>query len=53
MHVFTDMKRGSFAPELLASLISTEANPWKFIARDRRYWPRGPSARANRIEQAP
>jgi RoxA-like, cytochrome c-like len=30
MHAFTDMKRGSFAPELLASLISTEANPWKF-----------------------
>jgi hypothetical protein len=30
MHAFTDMKRGSFAPELLASLISTSANPWKF-----------------------
>ena len=30
MHAFTDMKRGSFAPELLASLISTAANPWKF-----------------------
>ena len=30
MHAFTDMKRGSFAPELLASLISTSVNPWKF-----------------------
>jgi hypothetical protein len=30
MHAFTDMKRGSFAPELLASLISTQLNPWKF-----------------------
>jgi hypothetical protein len=30
MHAFTDMKRGSFAPELLASLISTRVNPWKF-----------------------
>ena len=30
MHAFTDMKRGSFAPELLASLISTASNPWKF-----------------------
>lgn len=30
MHAFTDMKRGSFAPELLASLISTSINPWKF-----------------------
>lgn len=30
MHAFTDMKRGSFAPELLASLISTQMNPWKF-----------------------
>ena len=30
MHAFTDMKRGSFAPELAASLISTHLNPWKF-----------------------
>ena len=30
MHAFTDMKRGSFAPELLGSLISTQLNPWKF-----------------------
>src|SRR5262245_39507309 len=30
MHAFTDMSRGHFAPMLLASLISTTTNPWKF-----------------------
>ena len=30
MHAFTDMSRGGFAPVLMASLISTVANPWKF-----------------------
>ena len=30
MHAFTDMSRGNFAPVLLASLINTAANPWKF-----------------------
>jgi len=30
MHAFTDMSRGSFAPELLASLIDTAVIPWKF-----------------------
>ena len=30
MHAFTDMKRGNFAPELLASLIDTSTIPWKF-----------------------
>ncbi|HEU5137160.1 MAG TPA: cytochrome c [Steroidobacteraceae bacterium] len=30
MHAFTDMSRGSFAPTLLSSLISTVINPWKF-----------------------
>lgn len=30
MHAFTDMKRGSFAPMLLASLIDTAIKPWKF-----------------------
>jgi cytochrome c5 len=30
MHAFTDMSRGSFAPEMLASLINTAASPWKF-----------------------
>jgi mono/diheme cytochrome c family protein len=30
MHAFTDMSRGNFAPELVASLINTVASPWKF-----------------------
>jgi len=30
MHAFTDMSRGSFAPELLAALINTTYSPWKF-----------------------
>ncbi len=30
MHAFTDMQRGSFAPELLAALINTAISPWKF-----------------------
>lgn len=30
MHAFTDMTRGNFAPELLASLIDTANIPWKF-----------------------
>jgi mono/diheme cytochrome c family protein len=30
MHAFTDMSRGSFAPELLAALINTAYSPWKF-----------------------
>ncbi len=30
MHAFTDMQRGNFAPVLLASLMGTTANPWKF-----------------------
>jgi mono/diheme cytochrome c family protein len=30
MHAFTDMSRGGFAPELLASLIDTSTIPWKF-----------------------
>jgi hypothetical protein len=30
MHAFTDMSRGNFAPELMASLINTAASPWKF-----------------------
>src|SRR4051812_31050665 len=30
MHAFTDMSRGNFAPELLAALINTAWDPWKF-----------------------
>jgi mono/diheme cytochrome c family protein len=30
MHAFTDMQRGSFAPMLMASLVSTYVNPMKF-----------------------
>lgn len=30
MHAFTDMQRGNFAPVLLASMIATAVNPWKF-----------------------
>ena len=30
MHAFTDMSRGSFAPELLAALLNTVYSPWKF-----------------------
>ncbi|MGX5200484.1 di-heme-cytochrome C peroxidase [Aliikangiella sp. IMCC44632] len=30
MHAFTDLKRGQFGPSLLASLIYTWANPFKF-----------------------
>ena len=51
MHAFTDMKRGSFAPELLASLISTEANPWKFDRFARQGAGRGLSARQAAVEQ--
>jgi mono/diheme cytochrome c family protein len=30
MHAFTDMQRGAFGPTLVASMLSTWANPWKF-----------------------
>ena len=30
MHAFTDMQRGNFAPVLLASMMYTRLNPWKF-----------------------
>lgn len=30
MHALTDMKRGTFAPELLAAMINTATSPWKF-----------------------
>jgi mono/diheme cytochrome c family protein len=30
MHAFTDMQRGAFGPTLVASLIATWADPWKF-----------------------
>jgi hypothetical protein len=30
MHAFTDMQRGAFGPTLIASMLSTWANPWKF-----------------------
>ncbi len=30
MHALTDMKRGTFSPELLAALLNTAASPWKF-----------------------
>lgn len=30
MHAFTDMERGDFGPLLIAALISTASNPWKF-----------------------
>ncbi len=30
MHAFTDPQRGNFAPVLLASMINTHFNPWKF-----------------------
>jgi mono/diheme cytochrome c family protein len=48
MHAFTDMQRGAFGPTLVASMLSTWADPWKFdrFARKvigRRY-PQGKSA---------
>ena len=30
MHEFTDMQRGAFGPTLVASMLATWANPWKF-----------------------
>ena len=30
MHEFTNMQRGAFGPTLVASMLSTWANPWKF-----------------------
>lgn len=30
MHAFTSMQRGAFGPTLVASMLSTWANPWKF-----------------------
>ena len=30
MHAFTDMQRGAFGPELVASMIATWTDPWKF-----------------------
>ena len=48
MHAFTDMQRGSFGPTLVASLLSTWANPWKFDRFARKVigprYPEGKSA---------
>ena len=30
MHAFTSMQRGAFGPTLVASMVATWANPWKF-----------------------
>ena len=30
MHAFTDMQRGAFGPTLIASMLATWADPWKF-----------------------
>jgi len=48
MHEFTDMQRGAFGPTLVASMIATYANPWKFERFARRVigprYPDGKSA---------
>lgn len=48
MHEFTDMQRGGFGPTLVASMLATWANPWKFDRFARKVigprYPRGKSA---------
>lgn len=48
MHAFTDMQRGAFGPTLVASLVATWADPWKFDRFARKVigplYPQGKSA---------
>lgn len=48
MHAFTSMQRGAFAPTLVASMLATWANPWKFERFARKVigprYPQGASA---------
>jgi len=48
MHEFTNMQRGAFGPTLVASMVATWANPWKFERFARRVigprYPQGKSA---------
>ena len=48
MHAFTDMQRGAFGPTLVASMIATWADPWKFDRFAKRVigprYPQGKSA---------
>ena len=48
MHEFTDMQRGAFGPTLVASMLSTWGNPWKFDRFAKRVigarYPEGKSA---------
>ena len=47
MHAFTDMQRGAFGPTLVASMLSTWANPWKFDRFARKViGPRYPEGRS-------
>jgi mono/diheme cytochrome c family protein len=48
MHAFTDMERGAFGPTLVASMIATWSDPWKFDRFAKRVigprYPQGKSA---------
>jgi len=48
MHAFTDMQRGAFGPTLVASMLATWADPWKFDRFARKVigprYPEGKSA---------
>jgi len=48
MHEFTDMQRGAFGPTLVASMLATWTNPWKFDRFARKVigtrYPEGKSA---------
>ena len=47
MHAFTNMQRGAFGPTLVASMLATWANPWKFDRFARKViGPRYPQGKA-------
>ena len=53
MHAFTDMQRGAFGPTLVASLVATWVDPWKFDRFARKVigprYPEGKSALRNEL----